>query len=196
MNCWLGLLASWIKAFGCDRRKWFWMIQEKEMLLESSVRISEMRRTLEYESWDEWGSGCNGMLAHNIEHLTLSLNVGWPPFLSNYFMVCVCGNADVQAGTSIGRVPVTNVFSPAWATGACHSQCMEDSPKSARGSEDGQPRNKWTIDSSGKHQNRKDFNIRTMDVLRKTHLPHLWTWALGLSPLLGKEQIRLSLLKI
>jgi hypothetical protein len=35
-----------------------------------------------------------------------------------------------------------------------------------------------------------------MDVLRKTHLPHLWTWALGLSPLLGKEQIRLSLLKI
>lgn len=90
-------------------------------------------------------------------------------------MVCACGNAEVLPGKGhpVGRVSVTNVFSLDWATGACHSQCMKDSPKSASGSEDGQPRNKWTGNPSDEHRNGKDFNGRTMDVLRKIHLPHL-----------------------
>lgn len=89
-------------------------------------------------------------------------------------MVCACGNAEVQAGTSNWQgLSHKHVFSPAWATGACSSQCMEGSPMSASGSEGGHPRSKWTINPSGKYQNGKDINVRIMDVLRKIYLPPL-----------------------
>lgn len=136
-DSWLGLLPAWIKAFGCNTRKWCWLIQAKEMLLESSVDIIEMR-TLKDKNEGEWG------VRSRVQWDAAGTHWNWdgPRLLSNYYMVCVfvAMLKPRQGQPNVGSQSQTCVQSNPGSRSLPFTI-----PKSAKGSEDGQPRNKQPI---------------------------------------------------
>lgn len=116
--------SSMDKGFGCERRKW---IEAKEILLGSSVEITELRSILEYKSQatsEGWGPVAVGCWPHGTEQLTLSLKRGgffhsliYMASTLSYMWLSLC-QCCAHAGTSNWLGPShKHVFSPAWETG-------------------------------------------------------------------------------